>query len=128
MRHATNLLRVGTMVATLLGTVGADITAQSPEEQLTKARLDTDLGKYDEAARSLAGLVASPSTPPSLRSERPARPRATPRRASRPSRESSASTGSTKRRCGCSSTPWGASSRARTAGRRSGDAFSSAST
>ena len=68
MRHAT-IMGVGTLVLAFLGTAGADTSAQSPEEQLTKAKLDTDLGNYEEAARGLAELVASPSAPMPLRAE-----------------------------------------------------------
>lgn len=69
MRHATKLMGVGTLVLALLGTAGADTNAQSPEEQLTKAKLDTDLGNYEEATRSLAELAASPGAPAPLRAE-----------------------------------------------------------
>jgi len=75
MSHALKVLvpGVGTLVlvVALAGTATADSRpqAQPPEERLTKAKLDTDLGNYDEAARSLADLAASPTSPAPLRAE-----------------------------------------------------------
>jgi len=71
MSHLTKVpgVGVGMLVLALAGTAAADSKAQSPEETLTKAKLDTDLGNYDEAAKSLAELAASPSAQAPLRAE-----------------------------------------------------------
>ncbi len=63
------------VVMTVLLTLGsaegarADTAARGQDEILTKAKLDADLGRYEDAAAGLLGLAEDPEAPKPLRAE-----------------------------------------------------------
>jgi hypothetical protein len=63
------VLGTGVLMVALVGTARGETKAESPAEKLTKAKLDTDLGHYEEAARGLVEVADSSSAPPALRAE-----------------------------------------------------------